>query len=136
MTDHERNHGMSSQTKSLVELINDSGRNDATIARRCKIGIGTVQRWRNGAAPRYKFVTNLAKALGVDEQKVHDAVRLANQATQRGRHNAAVRGDAVVVASTDAVQTACLDALVLAHDITQLPKEQRVMLQQFVKSLS
>ena len=127
---------MTSQTKSLVELINDSGRNDVTIARRCKIGIGTVQRWRNGAAPRYKFVPGLAKALLLEEQKVHDAVRQANQATMRGRHNSAMKGDAKVVPCTDAVTSACLDALALAQEIALLPQEQRDMLSHFVRSLA
>jgi hypothetical protein len=127
---------MTSQTNSLAELISHSGRNDATIARRCKVGIGTVQRWRAGSAPRYKFVPALAKALLMDEQVLCDAVRRANIHKMKKAYGSdPMKGSAQVVPNCDEVTTACLDALALAQEIALLPKDQRSMIQQFVTSL-
>jgi hypothetical protein len=121
---------------TVADILKNSGKSVAAVARICKTSLETVQGWLGGSAPRYKYAPGIAKATGVDESVVFDAVKRANQ---ESRHSVPIRVDKTATAKTDcqdAVVDQCLVALDLASRIVCLDNPQQDMICSIVEALS
>ena len=127
---------MKKKNITLPEIIDNCGKSIAVLARRCKTSTLTIDGWRAGTAPRYKFVPLIAAATGVDETVVHDAIKRANQGS---RQNALARMRHEEPAKTNCegdVVDSCLVALDLASKIVCLGSDQQAMICSIVEAIT
>lgn len=136
---HPRIIDITPKATTVAEIIRNSGRSSAVVARVCKTEPKIIERWVDGQAPRYKFVAPLAKATGVDEAVVFDAVKRANQSARQKGIESQMTTPQMPPTQTDchdAVVDYCLVALDLASMIVCLDHSQQAMIRTIAEAFA